>query len=70
MATLGGTFQRLAEDGLLRIDEPLLAAHHFSGLLLWILVNQAMFHGGPQHTPAELDHYAIAGVRDFLAVYR
>ncbi|MEV7709389.1 TetR/AcrR family transcriptional regulator [Streptomyces sp. NPDC088270] len=70
LATLAATFQRLAEDGLLRIDEPLLAAHHFSGLLMWIPVNQAMFHGGPQHAQADLDHYATAGVRTFLAAYR
>ncbi|MFJ5818912.1 TetR/AcrR family transcriptional regulator C-terminal domain-containing protein [Streptomyces sp. NPDC093108] len=70
LATLAATFQRLAEDSLLRIDEPLLAAHHFSGLLMWIPVNQAMFHGGPQHTQADLDHYATAGVRTFLAAYR
>ncbi|MEU9320460.1 TetR/AcrR family transcriptional regulator [Streptomyces sp. NPDC048295] len=70
LATLAATFQRLAEDGLLRIDEPLLAANHFSGLLMWIPVNKAMFHGGPRHTQAELDHYVTAGVRAFLAAYR
>ncbi|WP_393058809.1 TetR/AcrR family transcriptional regulator [Streptomyces sp. LN549] len=70
LATLAATFERLADDGLLRIDEPLLAAHHFSGLLLWVPVNKAMFHGGPRHTEAELDHYATAGVRAFLAAYR
>ncbi|MFI5772691.1 TetR/AcrR family transcriptional regulator C-terminal domain-containing protein [Streptomyces sp. NPDC051658] len=70
LVTLSATFQRLTEDGLLRIDEPLLAANHFSGLLLWIPVNKAMFHGGPQHTQAELDRYATAGVRAFLAAYR
>ncbi|MEU8679170.1 TetR/AcrR family transcriptional regulator [Streptomyces sp. NPDC048560] len=70
LATLAATFGRLADDGLLRIDEPLLAAHQFSGLLLWIPVNKAMFHGGPQHTEAELDHYATEGVRAFLAAYR
>ncbi|MEU5028843.1 TetR/AcrR family transcriptional regulator [Streptomyces milbemycinicus] len=70
LATLAATFQRLADEGLLRVDEPLLAANHFSGLLLWIPVNKAMFTGGPQHTEAELDHYAAAGVRAFLAAYR
>ncbi|AWK12790.1 TetR family transcriptional regulator [Streptomyces spongiicola] len=69
LATLAATFEHLAERGLLHIDEPLLAAHHFSGLLLWIPVNKAMFHGSPQHTEAELDHYATAGVRAFLAAY-
>lgn len=70
LATLAATFQRLAGQGLLRIDDPLLAANHFSGMLLWIPVNKAMFHGGPQHTRAELDHYADEGVRVFLAAYR
>ncbi|MEU9791225.1 TetR/AcrR family transcriptional regulator [Streptomyces sparsogenes] len=70
LATLADTFHRLADRGLLRIDDPLLAANHFSGLLLWIPVNKAMFHGSPQHTQPELDHYAEAGVRTFLAAYR
>ncbi|MFD7516537.1 TetR/AcrR family transcriptional regulator [Streptomyces niveus] len=70
LATLAATFQHLADQGLLRIDDPLLAANHFSGMLLWIPVNRAMFHGGPQHTQAELDHYADEGVRVFLAAYR
>ncbi|SOB84749.1 TetR/AcrR family transcriptional regulator [Streptomyces sp. 1331.2] len=70
LATLADTFGRLADRGLLRIEDPLLAANHFSGLLLWIPVNKAMFHGSPQHNEAELDHYAVAGVRVFLAAYR
>ncbi|MFI6106623.1 TetR/AcrR family transcriptional regulator [Streptomyces sp. NPDC051310] len=70
LATLAATFGHLADHGLLRVDDPLLAAHHFSGLLLWIPVNKAMFHGGPQHTQAELDQYAAAGTRAFLAAYR
>ncbi|MEU0627308.1 TetR/AcrR family transcriptional regulator C-terminal domain-containing protein [Streptomyces sp. NPDC005989] len=64
------TFQRLAEEGLLRIDDALLAANHFSGLLLWIPVNKAMFTGRSQHTEADLDRYAAAGTRVFLAAYR
>ncbi|MFI2765333.1 TetR/AcrR family transcriptional regulator [Streptomyces echinatus] len=70
LATLAAAFQRLADEKLLRIDDPLLAAHHFSGLLLWIPVNQAMFHGGPQHTQEDLDRYATAGVKAFLGAYR
>ncbi|GAA4205586.1 TetR/AcrR family transcriptional regulator [Actinocatenispora rupis] len=70
LGTLADTFRRLTEKGVLHADEPLLAAHHFAGLLLWIPVNRAMFHGSPQHTEAELDHYATAGVRAFLAAYR
>jgi len=52
LATLAATFQRLADEGLLRIDDPLPAAHHFTGLLLWIPVNKSMFHGSPNtHRP-------------------
>ncbi|MFD8275918.1 TetR/AcrR family transcriptional regulator [Streptomyces flaveolus] len=70
LATLAATFQRLADQGLLRIDDALLAANHFSGLLLWIPVNQAMFTGIAQHTETDLDRYAAAGARVFLAAYR
>ncbi|MFJ6569695.1 TetR/AcrR family transcriptional regulator [Streptomyces sp. NPDC091292] len=70
LATLAATFERLTDHGLLRIDDPVLAAHHFSGLLLWIPVNKAMFTGGCAYSPTELDHWATAGVRTFLAAYR
>ena len=45
LATLGTCFQRLADHKLLRLDDPLLAANHFVGLLLWIPLNKAMFSG-------------------------
>ncbi|MEU7457648.1 TetR/AcrR family transcriptional regulator [Streptosporangium roseum] len=69
LATLAATFQRLADQGLLRIDDALLAANHFSGLLLWIPVNKAMFTGRSQDAEADLDRYAAAGARVFLAAY-
>ncbi|MFB6551267.1 TetR/AcrR family transcriptional regulator [Streptomyces sp. NPDC056405] len=70
LTTLAATFQRLTEQGLLRIDDTLLAANHFSGLLLWIPVNKAMFTGSAQQTEADLDRYAAEGARVFLAAYR
>ncbi|MDC7339344.1 TetR/AcrR family transcriptional regulator [Streptomyces lydicus] len=70
LSTLATTFHHLADQGLLRIADPHLAANHFSGLLLWIPVNKAMFHGSPQHTQDELDRFAAAGVSAFLAAYR
>ena len=70
LATLASCFQRLTEQRLLMVDDPLLAANHFAGLLLWIPVNQAMFTGGTQiASKVELDRYADAGVRTFLAAY-
>ncbi|MEV4944311.1 TetR/AcrR family transcriptional regulator [Streptomyces sp. NPDC053755] len=70
LVTLAATFRRLDDEEVLRTDDPVLAAHHFAGLLLWIPVNQAMFHGSARHAEADLDRYATAGVRTFLAAYR
>ncbi|WP_130796872.1 TetR/AcrR family transcriptional regulator [Streptomyces otsuchiensis] len=70
LESLAGCFRNLTAEGLLHAEDPLLAANHFSGLLLWIPVNKAMFTGAPRHTAAELDRYAAAGARAFLAVYR
>jgi TetR/AcrR family transcriptional repressor of mexJK operon len=55
---------------LLLIDDPFVAANHFAGLLLWIPVNRAMFTGSNQvASKVELDRYADAAVRTFLAAY-
>jgi TetR/AcrR family transcriptional repressor of mexJK operon len=70
LATLASCFRRLSEQQLLRLEDPLLAANHFVGLLLWIPVNQAMFTGNDHYrTKAALDHYADAAVRAFLGAY-
>jgi TetR/AcrR family transcriptional repressor of mexJK operon len=70
LATLATCFQRLAQQRLLRLEDPLMAAHHFVGLLLWIPINQAMFTGSVhQRTQADLDRYADAAVRAFLGAY-
>jgi TetR/AcrR family transcriptional repressor of mexJK operon len=68
LATLASRFDELAGKGLLRLNDPLLAANHFVGLLLWIPMNQAMFMGDDRPRPAtELDAYADAAVQAFLA---
>jgi len=69
LATLATCFQRLADQKLLRVDDPLLAANHFVGLLLWIPVNKAMFTGDHRSSEANLKRYAGAAVRAFLAGY-
>ena len=69
LATLATTFQSLADRKVLRLGDPLLAANHFVGLLLWIPVNKAMFTGDHQATPDELERYAVAAVRAFLTGY-
>jgi len=56
--------------GLLRLDDPLIAANHFSWLILSIPLNQVMLCGDDEHlTAAELEHFADTGVRVFLAAY-
>lgn len=70
-AVLADHFRVLGGRGLLRVDDPLLAAQHFNYLILSIPLNEAMFHGSDtQLTPGELERYADEGVRVFLAAYR
>jgi len=54
LTTLATTFQSFADRKLLRLGDPLLAANHFVGLLLWIPVNKAMFTGDHHANPDEL----------------
>lgn len=70
LATLAACFQRLAERGLLCLDDPLLAANHFAFLILSMPLDRAMFYGDDQPlTPTDLELFADAGVRVFLAAY-
>ena len=69
LATLASSFRQLAERGVLQVDDPLMAANHFVGLLLWIPVNRAMFSGDHSSTAKDLARYADAAVRVFLAAY-
>ena len=70
LAALAEAFARLAERQVLRLRDPSLAAAHFNWLIMSIPLNQAMLLG--LDTPpagADLDRYADAGVRVFLAAY-
>jgi AcrR family transcriptional regulator len=70
IAALAGAFERLAARGVLRLDDPLLAAAHFNWLVMSIPLNEAMLLGDDEVAiPADLDRYADAGVRVFLAAY-
>lgn len=69
LATLGASFQSLADRKLLRVEDPLLAANHFVGILLWIPINKAMFTGDYHSSPDELEGLAAGAVRAFLAGY-
>lgn len=68
---LATMFERLASRGTLEFDDPRLAAAHFNWLVMSIPLNQAMLLGEDEPaTPTELNRYADAGVRAFLAAHR
>ena len=67
---LATTFGRLASRGVLELDDPPLAAAHFNWLVMSIPLNQAMLLGKDEPaTPTELNRYADAAVRAFLAAH-
>jgi TetR/AcrR family transcriptional repressor of mexJK operon len=70
IAALATVFERLAERGLLQPGDAQLAAAHFNWLVMSIPLNRAMLLGDDEPPArAELDRYADAGVRAFLAAY-
>jgi TetR/AcrR family transcriptional regulator, mexJK operon transcriptional repressor len=70
LATLAACLERLAGRGLLRLEDPMLAANHLAFLIL-SPIDKAMFSGVDERpAAAELDRLADAGVRVFLAAYR
>jgi TetR/AcrR family transcriptional repressor of mexJK operon len=70
VATLAIVFERLAERGLLRLDDPVIAAGHFNWLIVSIPLNEVILCGDDERfTPAELERFADAGVRAFFAAY-
>jgi TetR/AcrR family transcriptional regulator, mexJK operon transcriptional repressor len=70
IAALAGAFERLAERGQLRIDDPPVAAAHFNWLIMSTPLNRAMLLGDDRQPSAgELRRYADTGVWVFLAAY-
>jgi len=68
MAALGTMFKRLANRGLIAIDDPVVAASQFNWLIMGEPLNRAMLLGDEAiPKPAELRRHAAAGVRMFLA---
>jgi hypothetical protein len=68
-AVLATVFERLADRGVLHVEDALLAAAHFNWMILSIPLHQAMLRGDAELPPPGLDRYADAGVRVFLAAY-
>jgi TetR/AcrR family transcriptional regulator, mexJK operon transcriptional repressor len=59
---------RLAASGLLRLDDPVLAAEHFSALTFGQLNTRTMM-GAVQVSDAEIGRIITGGVRVFLCAY-
>ena len=66
---LADLFEKLADQGLLSVDDPTLAAHHFAWLALGLPMDAAMFDEQQLPGPAELEGMADAAARVFLAAY-
>jgi TetR/AcrR family transcriptional regulator, mexJK operon transcriptional repressor len=66
--TLADTLARLAADGRLTIEDPWLAANHFTWLVLAVPVNRVMLCGeSARYSPEEAESYAASAARLFLA---
>jgi TetR/AcrR family transcriptional regulator, mexJK operon transcriptional repressor len=71
ITALSVAFERLAERGLLQLDDPLRAASHVNWLVMSIPLNEAMLCGADKPpNDADLNSYADSGVAVFLAAYR
>jgi TetR/AcrR family transcriptional repressor of mexJK operon len=71
LSSLAGAFAALGERGVLTVPEPALAAEHFAFLIVGRPIDQALFDGAPAVlADVDVDSYAQAGVRVFLAAYR
>ena len=70
IAALATSFEQLAARGLLQLEDPQLAAAQFNWLIMSAPLNEAMLTGadGPPDA-TELEEWADAGVRTFLAAY-
>ena len=67
LATL---FRDLSNQGQLRIEDPVLAAHHFAWLTIGKDLDHGMFFDPPETSAgADLDNSADAAVRVFLEFY-
>lgn len=67
---LTATFESLAADGTLRLEDPRLAAEHFNWLVMSVPLHRVMLCGDAELPgQADLDRYADTGARAFLAAY-
>lgn len=66
---LAERFADLGRAGVLRVDDPLMTAHHFSWMLLGMPQNMVLFGYTERFTDAEVERFVQSAVRAFLAAY-
>lgn len=70
ISALAESFAGLAGRGLLRVDDPYVAATHFNWLIMAGPMNAAMLLGRDEPPPSpEIDRWVAGGVSAFLAAY-
>ena len=69
LRALADAFRQLANRGLLRIDDPLLAASHFAFLVVGRVLDKSFFYRDAPFSRRELNAQANAGVQAFLRAY-
>jgi AcrR family transcriptional regulator len=70
VAALAAAFERLAERGMLQLDDPDQAAAQFNWLIMARPINRAMLLGEDHPpTPDELERNVVGAVRTFLAAF-
>jgi TetR/AcrR family transcriptional repressor of mexJK operon len=70
LAALASSFDKLAERGWLRFEDPLLAANHFAFLVLAIPLDRALVCGDAAvPDTAEIERLADSAVSVFLSAY-
>ena len=60
LEALAGSFELLTACGALNVEDPVVAANHFVGLLLWIPVNRVMFVGVNPYSESDLTAFAMS----------
>jgi TetR/AcrR family transcriptional repressor of mexJK operon len=70
LGALSSSFQALTDRQLLAVDDPVVAAEHFVGMLFWIPVNKAMFTGDDDYAAThDLAPVARSAAKAFMSAY-
>ena len=70
LEALATSFRALSDRELLAVDDEVMAAEHFVGMLFWIPVNKAMFTGDDEYAAThELAPIARSAARAFISAY-